>query len=155
MTNLARRIPRFTVNFERTSSLRRHPCGTCGGSTDKESILPVWYDEDGDQHDMCDRCVVSSLEELRSRVLTYAQRLESWAATVRQWVQAEWHMPSIEDTAEARANDQAEWVDYHKSAGSPAPDLDAFDRDKAYRSLIEHLESLRSGQHDHQEGGES
>jgi hypothetical protein len=148
MHNLAQRIDPFTVDFERTNSLRRWPCDTCGGYTDKIGILPVWCDEDGDRHDMCDRCVVSSPDEVRSRLLSYAEALESWAAVTRRWAQAEWEMPSLEQTAEAVVRDMAEEVDYYKSAGVSNEDLDSFDRDEAFRSRVELLQKLRDGYFD-------
>jgi hypothetical protein len=95
------------VVLRRADFMRRLPCAICGGSTDKEEVLAVFTDEDGDEHAVCCLCLESGPATVADRLLAQAHRTERWAIACRSWSEREWLMPTLAEWLEAQRDEVA------------------------------------------------
>lgn len=91
------------VRLERVFYLTRRHCYLCGGSTNKDAVLPFVYDDGERLAAVCDDCVrQESTDALRARMTHFIEHLRADADHLEQLAATLPALPSLESLRQAR-----------------------------------------------------
>ena len=105
-----------TIRWERTNFLTRHCCCFCGNSTEKDSIVAVAYDENGEKsgfacHGFEGACIESGPDKARAAMIRYAEDLEAIAALLRKESVGVLQWPNPEEYRRLRNEEEEDYLE--------------------------------------------